>query len=51
MAKTDKNLKDFQESNEVFMEVAEEQGTVFSLEGFEKAFNTQTLANGLIKIL
>ena len=51
MAKTNKTLKDFQESNEVFMQVAEEQGTVYSLEGFEKAFNTQTLANGLIKIL
>lgn len=40
-------------SNEAFMAIAEEQGTVYSLAGFEWAFNDERIseANSVIRIL
>ena len=49
---SDLNIDNIYEiSNEEWMTIAEEQGFVFSLQGFECAFNDDAVGNLLIRII
>ena len=41
--KAEKGIKHWNFTDEQFMDIAEEQGYVYSLEGFSKAYNTSQL--------